>query len=338
MPPEPPETPPEQNAAIPKPNPSDAAPAPGPSDAAPATGVSEAAPAPGVSGAAPAPEQSGAVPATVQSGAVPAPVQSGAVPASEQSGAAPAPGGSDASPAHGASGAAAAGRAGGLLPDGAEPFAFGRDADVYSIDDAWVLRRYRDGHPVRDEAEYMRWVAKYDYPVPAVRQIDGPDMVIERLTGPTLADAAIAGEVSPAELGRMHADLHRRLHAIPAPSGTQGNVVVHGDLHPYNVILTPTGPVVIDWRNAEEGQPEFDLAMTAIIFAQVALDPAFANLSGMLREALATYLANSIDLTPGLEAALAARSRNPTLTQAERDLLPAQSELIRSHLHQLRTR
>jgi aminoglycoside phosphotransferase (APT) family kinase protein len=219
-----------------------------------------------------------------------------------------------------------------LIPADAEPFAAGRDADVYAIDDEWVLRRYRDGHPVRDEAEYMTWVAKYDYPVPAVRQVDGPDMVIERLTGPTLADAAIAGDMSPSELGRMHADLHRRLHAIPPPSGIHGNVVVHGDLHPYNVILTPAGPVVIDWRNAEEGPAEFDLAMTAIIFAQVAFDPAFADLSDLLRESLAVYLANSIDVTPGLDAALAARGRNPTLSQEELALLPAQAALIRSHL------
>jgi aminoglycoside phosphotransferase (APT) family kinase protein len=263
--------------------------------------------------------------------AAPAPTGSAPDPAGSApgpTGCAPDPAGSAPAP----SGSAPGPSAGGLLPEGAEPFAFGRDADVYSIDDEWVLRRYRDGHPVRDEAEYMTWVAKYDYPVPAVRQIDGPDMVIERLTGPTLADAVIAGDLSPSDLGRMHADLHRRLHSIPAPSGTSGNVVVHGDLHPYNVILTSAGPVVIDWRNAEEGPPEFDLAMTAIIFAQVALDPAFASLSGMLRESLATYLANSHDLSPGLDAALAARARNPTLSQAELDLLPAQAELIRSHL------
>jgi aminoglycoside phosphotransferase (APT) family kinase protein len=219
-----------------------------------------------------------------------------------------------------------------LLPAGAEPFASGRDADVYSIDESWVLRRYRNGHPVRDEADFMRWVAKFDYPVPAVRQVDGPDLVIERLTGPTLAEAAIAGDVSPLELGRIHADLHRRLHGIPAPSGAAGLVVMHGDLHPENVILTPGGPVVIDWRNAEEGQAEFDIAMTAIIFAQVALDPSFAALSPLLREALATYLADSIDPTPGLEAALASRGRNITLTATELALLPAQAALIRSLL------
>lgn len=221
-----------------------------------------------------------------------------------------------------------------MLPPDAEPFASGRDADVYALDDSWVLRRYRNGRPVGDEAEYMRWVAKYDYPVPAVRQVDGPDLVLQRLTGTTLAVAAIAGELTPAELGLLHADLHRRLHAIPAPSGTAGRVVVHGDLHPENVMLTADGPVVIDWANAEEGLPEFDIAMTAIIFAQVALDPAFESLSPLLREALGTYLANSLDPTPSLDAALARRSRNVTLTAAELALIPAQGDLIRSHLPQ----
>ncbi|GAB2669105.1 hypothetical protein GCM10009743_51740 [Kribbella swartbergensis] len=203
---------------------------------------------------------------------------------------------------------------------------------MYALDEEWVLRRYRNGHPVRDEADFMRHVAQYDYPVPAVREVSGADMVIQRLDGPTLADAAIAGDLSATEVGELHADLHRRLQAIPAPSGTPGLVVVHGDLHPQNVIATVDGPVVIDWRNAEEGPPEFDIAMTAIIFAQVALDPSFEALSPLLREALAAYLANSIDPTPGLPAALAVRGRNVTLTPEERALLPGQEELIRSYL------
>jgi aminoglycoside phosphotransferase (APT) family kinase protein len=218
------------------------------------------------------------------------------------------------------------------LPPDAEPFAGGRDADVYALDDSWVLRRYRNGHPVRDEADFMRHVATYDYPVPAVRDVDGPDMVIQRLDGPTLGDAALAGDLSATEVGEIHADLHRRLQAIPAPSGTPGLVVVHGDLHPLNVIATADGPVVIDWRNAEEGPPAFDIAMTAIIFAQVALDPSFEALSPLLHEALASYLANSIDPTPGLADALAVRGRNVTLTPEELALLPAQEALIGSFL------
>ncbi|TCC22153.1 phosphotransferase [Kribbella speibonae] len=222
--------------------------------------------------------------------------------------------------------------AGGLLPADAEPFAFGRDADIYSIDDDWVLRRYRNGHPVRDEADFMRHVARHGYPVPAVREVEGADMVLQRLDGPTLGDAAIAGDLSATEIGLIHADLHRRLQAIPAPSGTPGRVVVHGDLHPLNVMSTADGPVVIDWRNAEEGAPEFDVAMTAIIFAQVALDPTYENLTDLLRDALATYLANSIDPGPSLPDALERRGNNRTLTPAELALLPAQEALIRSHL------
>ncbi|GAB2612111.1 phosphotransferase [Kribbella endophytica] len=219
-----------------------------------------------------------------------------------------------------------------MLDPEAEPFASGRDADVYPIDDEWVLRRYRNGHPVRDEAEYMKWVGKHGYPVPVVGRVDGPDMVIQRLTGPTLAEAAIAGDIGPVELGEMHADLHWRLHAIPAPSGAEDSVVMHGDLHPENVMLTADGPVVIDWRNAEEGPAEFDIAMTAIIFAQVALDPAFAELSELLRKALNSYLANSIDPRPHLPAALARRGSNVTLTKEELALLPKQDQLIRSIL------
>lgn len=219
-----------------------------------------------------------------------------------------------------------------LLPSGAEPFAAGRDADVFAIDDDWVLRRYRDGHPVRDEADYMRHVANHGYPVPAVREISGPDLVMQRITGPTLAEAAVAGDVSAKQLGELHADLHRRLHAIPAPSGTPGLTVVHGDLHPQNVISSTDGLTVIDWRDATEAPAELDIAKTAIIFAQIALDPQWADLSPLLREALAVYLANSVDPTPQLPAALHTRANNPTLTAAELALLPAQETLIRSLL------
>ncbi|MEU8224970.1 phosphotransferase [Kribbella sp. NPDC048915] len=223
-----------------------------------------------------------------------------------------------------------------ILPADAQPIAFGRDADIYAIDEEWVLRRYRNGDPVRDEADYMRHVAQYGYPVPAVREVAGPDMVIQRLGGPTLADAAIAGDLSAADVGRIHAELHRQLQAIPAPSGTPGNVVVHGDLHPLNVIATADGPVVIDWRNAHEGTAAYDVAMTAIIFAQVALDPSYEAFSSLLRAALATYLELSIDPTPGLPDALRARGNNRTLTTDELALLPAQEALIRSLLQSVR--
>ena len=39
------------------------------------------------------------------------------------------------------------------------------------------------------------------------------------------------------------------------------------DFHPENVILSPSGPVVIDWANARAGEPALDVAMTWVICA-----------------------------------------------------------------------
>jgi aminoglycoside phosphotransferase (APT) family kinase protein len=43
--------------------------------------------------------------------------------------------------------------------------------------------------------------------------------------------------------------------------------VVHRDLHPLNVMMTPDGPMVIDWANASSGDPAFDVADTWVLFA-----------------------------------------------------------------------
>jgi hypothetical protein len=41
-----------------------------------------------------------------------------------------------------------------------------------------------------------------------------------------------------------------------------GAAVCHGDMHPGDVILAPSGPTVIDWMTATCGPPEADLART----------------------------------------------------------------------------
>ena len=43
--------------------------------------------------------------------------------------------------------------------------------------------------------------------------------------------------------------------------------MLHLDLHPANVILSPDGPVVIDWTNGARGDAAADLALTWIILA-----------------------------------------------------------------------
>jgi aminoglycoside phosphotransferase (APT) family kinase protein len=73
--------------------------------------------------------------------------------------------------------------------------------------------------------------------------------------------------------GEILADLHQRLHLIPAPDGMapgpgpEGSSLLHLDLHPLNVILGPSGPVVIDWTNARRGEAAADVALTWILMS-----------------------------------------------------------------------
>jgi RIO-like serine/threonine protein kinase len=150
-----------------------------------------------------------------------------------------------------------------------ELIASGRDSDVFGYADGLVLRRYRDGRSAEAEAAVLRGVAALGYPVPIVHDATGPDIVMERVDGPTLAEALVAG-LAPDDGGALLADLHDRLHALSWPGAGPGEVLVHLDLHPLNVILRRgSDPVVIDWSNARPGPAGLDVAMTAVILAQV---------------------------------------------------------------------
>ena len=102
--------------------------------------------------------------------------------------------------------------------------AAGRDADVFALEDGRVLRRYRDGADATVEAEVMRYVARHGYPVPEVFDVTGPDLVMERVDGPTMADAVQAGGLDVDGAGTMLANLHDRLHDIPGRSQRTGRL------------------------------------------------------------------------------------------------------------------
>lgn len=169
-----------------------------------------------------------------------------------------------------------------------ELIASGRDAHVFGYAEGLVLRRNRDGRAVDREAATMRALAEAGYPVPRVHHAAGADLVMERVDGPTLADAMVVGRITVEEGAALLASLHDRLHAIVAPGGVP---VLHMDLHPLNVLLAEDGPVVIDWSNARRGPAGLDVAMTALILAQVAVVP------GMLPDA------------PELEAGMRAQAK-----------------------------
>lgn len=210
----------------------------------------------------------------------------------------------------------------------------GRSADVYEIDEAWVLRRERgDWGDATAEAAVMRHVHEHGYPVPGVRAATRADLVMERLAGPTMLEAFGQGLFSPPEAGRVLARLLRRLHALPARFSTDPAVrVLHLDLHPDNVMLTPDGPKVIDWANAEEGPPGLDWATSAVILAQVAAGD--GPIGDVAAETLDALLDGNEDQVTedGLVEALRRRAANPTMSAHEVELLGDAEALIRELL------
>ncbi|MYW19136.1 phosphotransferase [Streptomyces sp. SID2955] len=207
----------------------------------------------------------------------------------------------------------------------------GRTADVFALDEDRVVRRYRDGEDATGEAVLMAYLAEHGYPVPTVWPgAAAGELVMQRLSGPTMREALVAGTLSGEQAGEMLADLMLRLHAVPPRSGTDpAHRIVHLDLHPENVFLTPDGPMVIDWATAQEGPPGLDTAMAALILAQAALTmPAAAGIARAVLPSLVRRLGGTDGML--LAEARARRAANPTLTQEETAALDEAVALILS--------
>ncbi len=153
------------------------------------------------------------------------------------------------------------------------PLTAGRSANIYDLGGGRILRRYHDrARSAEREAKIISWAGGHGVPVPEVFDAAGPDIVMEKVDGPTmLADLARC----PWRLFRHAASLarlHRRVHAAPgldwlrAPFGG-GDALLHMDLHPDNVLLSARGPVLIDWEGAGTGPAEADLALCWVVVA-----------------------------------------------------------------------
>lgn len=198
-----------------------------------------------------------------------------------------------------------------------ELLARGRAADVFDAGPGRVLRRYREGEggDTTVEATAMEHARRHGYPVPAVYEANGRDLVMERLDGPTMIADLARRPWRVQRHGRSLAELHRRLHEIPAPDGLpwhlgRGDRLVHFDLHPDNVLLSERGPVVIDWSNSARGEPADDVALTWVIVAtsQVPGPLPFRVLGSAGRDLLVKAFLSGVD-------ADAARERVPEIAK-----------------------
>lgn len=154
-----------------------------------------------------------------------------------------------------------------------------------------------------------------------MERLDGRDMLADLSRRPWLVRRH----------GATLADLHNRLHEIPAPAGLApafgpGDRVLHLDLHPANVMLTSNGPVVIDWSDAAAGAAGADVAMAYLIMASSDTDlipAALRPVVGRLRAVLIRqFLAGARD-DPQAHLARVARER-----AQDRNVRPAEADRL----------
>jgi aminoglycoside phosphotransferase (APT) family kinase protein len=199
-----------------------------------------------------------------------------------------------------------------------ERIGIGRTAEVYRLGDDRVVKLLLPGFPEelgQHEAEIGELVNDAVAAAPrflGTERLDGRlGLVYELVAGPTMLDALTARPWSTNrladELARLHAGIHaaagtglpphraylrhmigradgiappvalaaarQRLDALP-----DGRAVLHGDMHPGNVILSAPGPVVIDWMTARAGPAEADVARTLHLLLGSAIPPSIPRL------------------------------------------------------------
>ena len=155
------------------------------------------------------------------------------------------------------------------------------------------------------QATIMTYLRDRGYPVPAIEEVsdDGFEMVMERIDGPSMVDAISKAPWTVRRQARTLADLHARLHEIPAPDFLppapvgEGDRIIHMDLHPLNVLVSPKGPVVIDWANACRGEPVVDVGVAWVLMAagQIPGNAVVATVLGWGRALLVNGFVNRFD-------------------------------------------
>jgi tRNA A-37 threonylcarbamoyl transferase component Bud32 len=201
----------------------------------------------------------------------------------------------------------------------------GRASSVYDLGDGRVLRQFKGHGDAAREELVMVHARSHGFPAPRVLERRADGLVLERIDGPTMAQDLSIAPWRLRQHVRTIARLHERLHEIRAPDGLRaiedGDALLHLDLHPENVLLSASGPVVIDWSNSLRGTPELDLAFTWMILKTSSSSNPF-ELAGMrLFARVFAGLAGTARIDAGLERAIEIRLDDPNIYPRERKRL-----------------
>jgi uncharacterized protein (TIGR02172 family) len=211
------------------------------------------------------------------------------------------------------------------------PIAQGATSEIFAWGDREVLKLFRrdvsQGIAHREAANaryaYSRGVATPKV-VDLVTADDRAGIVFQRCDGPTMlqvlrAEPARAGALAQ-QLALLHAEIHARAGGrLPEQNNRlarnianakcvsehqrqsialllrhlpEGGALCHGDFHPGNVVMTSSGPMVIDWADACCGNPVGDVALTCFVLEQAVLShPVDARASSTIAQVRAAFCA-----------------------------------------------
>ena len=177
-------------------------------------------------------------------------------------------------------------------------------AEVFEYGEGRVLKLLFDedgGEAAKREAHITSAAVEAGLPAPKIWEmltVNGrPGIVMERVEGPTMMRWGTTFPwriyTGAKMMARLHAEVHSKIGAyIPdlrdrlrgrieesevveddlksaalerLESLPDGDSICHGDFHPDNLIMTKTGPAIIDWEFGAKGVPEADIARTVVL-------------------------------------------------------------------------
>lgn len=213
--------------------------------------------------------------------------------------------------------------------------ASGRTSEVFAYGDGSVVKVPRPGVPPQwseYEARFTEAVRSRGVPAAEVRglvDVDGrSSIVFERLDGLSMWQRMLDAPADIPALTRELGDIHRGILRAGPPAGVpdlvqrmtskievvaelsdderseavdmagelpRGAALLHGDLHPGNVLMCSQGPVVIDWFDAAIGHPVADVVRSSLLLRANDRGGALPHLPGATPELLSPILATYLD-------------------------------------------
>jgi uncharacterized protein (TIGR02172 family) len=203
----------------------------------------------------------------------------------------------------------------------------GRTADIYTFGEEYILKLFHKEwakESIEQEFKVNQLLRENTIQVPEAYEIINYEgrmgIIYERIFGPTVLQLMEKHPFSYLKQARLLADLHLYIHNFTCdklPSQKKilterirANTVIsngqkiallqdlanledsdsicHGDFNPDNVIISPKGPIIIDWTDATYGNPVADVTaitlMTEIVEISESASPITKLMFRLLRK------------------------------------------------------